>query len=78
MEKVKEPTESETVHKCPRCRQNHCDLCQPSVTVDFEIEEKSDGFNTQIEQWKDREVCSWCYNQLIDLKQKEERHSSHN
>ena len=70
MKKVKEPIESETVYQCPRCRQDCCSNCQEAVNVDFEVEDKSDGFNTQIEQWKYKDVCPWCYNQLIDIVKK--------
>jgi len=72
MEKIKEPNETEIVYECGRCGQDYCEDCQSSVTVDFEVEDKSEGFNTLLEQWKDRKVCPWCYNQLIDIAQEQE------
>jgi len=53
------------VYICPRCNKTYCDICQPLVIVDFEVIDKPDGFNRYKEQWENREVCPWCYNQLI-------------
>lgn len=69
MEKVKEPNVDEA-WKCPRCHQHYCCDCVDMCEVDFEIKDKSDGFNTPIEQWEELKVCPWCYNQLMDLKNK--------
>lgn len=70
MEKVDEPNVDE-VWNCPRCNQDYCGDCVDIYEVGFDIIDKSDGINTQDEQWKDRGVCPWCYNQLIDKKSKE-------
>jgi len=71
LKKVKEPTKSETVYQCPRCKQDFCRICTSTKKVDFEIEEESEGYYHQDKiQWKDLIVCPKCYNQLIDLAQR--------
>ena len=67
MEKVEEPNVEE-IWQCPRCHQDYCRTCVDRCEVDFEVEDKPDGYNENIIQWKELQVCPWCYNQLIDLK----------
>ena len=52
--------------ECERCKQVYCQDCVDSYEVDFEVEDKAEGFNNVIMQWKGWSVCPWCYNQLID------------
>jgi len=75
MEKVKEPFPSEIVY-CRRCDHGHCGECIDYIEVDFDVEEISNENHPNPnaprikENWKGEEVCPWCYNQLIDLKEK--------
>ena len=56
--------------QCQRCKNEsetdgwYCG-CIGSVEVEFDIIEE--GFNG-----KGEEVCPWCYNQLVDIKNKED------
>ena len=70
MGKVDEPNVGE-VWECSRCKEDHCGDCVDSHEVDFDIIDKPDGINTQDEQWKGSRVCHWCYNQLMNMKNKE-------
>lgn len=70
MEKVEEPNIQE-VWECRRCNQSHCGYCVDLIEVNFDVRDKSDGFNAQEEEWTGQSVCPWCYNQLIDKVQME-------
>lgn len=70
MNKVNQPILNET-WECPRCLQSYCPDCVDKHTVDFEIMDKTEGMpELKPIQWKGLFVCPWCYNQLIDLKEK--------
>lgn len=63
--KVKEPLSS-GLRYCSRCGQSYCWDCIEFKEVDFEVLDISENNNNKI-QWKDFNVCIWCYNQLIDV-----------
>jgi len=67
--KVKEPNWDEN-WDCSRCHQSYCRECVPIYKLDFSVDEK-DRVTTF--HWTSiTEVCPWCYNQLVDLKNKQE------
>ncbi len=66
MEKVDEPNVGE-IRECPRCMQNHCSNCVDFIMVDFAVCGISEGYKAQEQEWENREVCPWCYNQLLKL-----------
>lgn len=59
---------------CPRCDTYCCRECVDFHTVDFDIEEdiyEGQGFRPpEMRGWKGEQVCPWCYNQLVDIKNK--------
>lgn len=63
--KVEENNERFSVYECPRCRQDYCENCNNSHIIDFEVEDAPEGWHEKPVQWKNWEVCPWCYNQLI-------------
>lgn len=69
MEKVKEPYYDEP-NECPRCNQNLCSNCIDFKEVDFEVLDTPESVDASEQQWKGERVCPWCYNQLIDLREK--------
>lgn len=71
MEYVKIPNNQETI-QCPRCNQSYCPNCINFETVEFEVMDSSEQISNKI-QWNGVEVCPWCYNQLVDLKQSKEQ-----
>jgi len=78
MQEVKECYNNAEIYECLRCNQSYCDNCHPPQEVDFEIIEKVEGFGgkprvttTEKIKWKDEKVCPYCYNQLRNLKIKQ-------
>lgn len=75
MEKVKEEYNCVEMYLCPRCENEgasrgwYCDNCNPPQKVDFTIKENMErrpNFSKNIVNWKERKVCPYCYNQLVD------------
>ena len=67
---ISKAEEEHSTHWCRRCDKYHCVECISFYTVDFDVEENiGREDNPYIENWKGEEVCPWCYNQLVDLKQ---------
>lgn len=73
MKKIDEPQNYNT-QICDRCDEEYCDNCVDFETVDFETAETETprGINPSNApvNWKGKNVCTWCYNQLIDNKQR--------
>ena len=76
MEKVKEPKHYGGIKMCDRCDEQFCFDCIDFRQIDFDVgdnilSERPDLEPTIINRRGDN-VCPWCYNQLIDLKEKED------
>jgi hypothetical protein len=84
IQKVREePYNNSEMYQCQRCKDEaesegwYCDCCNPSQEVEFDIEEQEDLDEMQrVTNWKGQDVCPWCYNQLVDLKNKTEAPNS--
>ena len=70
--KVEEPEGDWDVWECYRCKQSYCGECVETHEVKFDINDAPEGHNQEKINWKGERVCPWCYNQLIDLKEKED------
>ena len=61
---------------CRRCGRHYCLNCVDFHKVEIEVIEKIRHDNPNLPDeninWKDEEVCPWCYNQLCDLKNKQD------
>jgi len=69
--KVEEPKDYSECWECPRCNQDYCNNCVDWHKVEFDIADGSDKNPKDNIEWKGLLVCPWCYNQLIDLKEKQ-------
>ena len=62
---------------CERCDESFCDSCIDFHIIEFDIEENihegKSWLNPDIRNWKEIPVCPWCYNQLVDKKNKEKK-----
>ncbi len=71
LEKVQEPKNYDENNTCERCDQEYCANCVDFETVDFDVVEDINFDRPDLEvtivNYKDEEVCPWCYNQLIDI-----------
>lgn len=73
MEKVIINNNHPKTYECSRCNQWYCMDCDTSVEVDFRIIEKETGVDWKGKwEWINQDVCPYCYNQLIDLKLKQD------
>lgn len=76
IEKVREDYNCQ-MFQCQRCKSEadsdgwYCNDCIGSAEVDFDIIEN--GVNL-----KGDDVCPWCYNQLVDIKNKELKNDNKN
>jgi len=68
--------EEHTNNWCKRCDQYYCLDCISFYEVEDEIIEKihhnNPHFPDEDINWKGERVCPWCFNQLVDIKNKEE------
>jgi hypothetical protein len=64
---------------CRRCDRYFCVECVDFHMVEFDIDENVNierpDLPKQMENWKGQNVCPWCYNQLVDKKNAEEKGS---
>jgi len=62
---------------CARCDKYYCSNCVEFCEVTFDIEENvNDGrpdLKPNLHNWKGESVCIWCFNQLIDEANHNER-----
>ena len=82
MKKVKECYNHSEMYQCQRCKDEaeadgwYCDCCNPEQTVEFELSEELVNWKGEktgvVMDWKGEKVCPYCFNQLIDIKNKEE------
>jgi len=60
---------------CERCDEYFCSSCIDFYEVEFDIIENvfedRPQFPEQNKNWKGKDVCQWCYNQLVDKKNAE-------
>ncbi len=71
---ISKSEESHSNNYCSRCSEYYCSECVTFYVVEFEIEENmySDIPNLKpyFKNFEGDDVCCWCYNQLVDLKNK--------
>ncbi len=58
---------------CERCEKSYCKDCVPFRKVEFGIveniyENKRPDLKPFFKNYKEHEVCPWCYNQLVEIK----------